>query len=214
MKFADLTAPQQKLAVTLAGYPDVVEAKGIVSRARVLEIYEETKNTENKFGYPLWLQKPEFRHSRGFYRIPLPTERMIENFKAVKAKKESVANEPVVPKKRGRPAGSKNIAKVENPVVQSVEPVVVAAPVQSMFTMADMQTMIKTVVGEVITQAVPVIVREVMQNVNVQPVQQNEVEDENDEFEVDFENDVDYNDDYETDDDVSLDDILKEAGIR
>lgn len=211
MKFADLTKPQQKLAVALASFADVVESKGVVSRQRLLEIYEEVKDTELKFGYPLWVQKPEFRAGRGEYKIPLPTEKMIESFNTKKtnpsAKKKEATDE--APKKRGRPVGS---GKQVKEGVENVKRVKHTTQTPS-FSMDDMKDMVKMIVSEVITQAVPVIVREVMQHTsaNVQPVEDEHYE----EIEMeDEEIDLDNVDNYESEDDVSLDDILAEAGIR
>jgi len=86
--FSELTKSQKKFVIRAIEYFPALYSQKNLNADQLHEVYfklkAERSSTQEKLGYPLWLQKTN-RVGRGLYQMPWPTKDELESYSAVPA---------------------------------------------------------------------------------------------------------------------------------
>lgn len=81
MKFSELSKGQKRCVIGLLEANTSLKKASSVSRKDIVETWENIKEKGSKIGFPNWLLTSKFNAKRGFYTIPKPTAKDIEEYK-------------------------------------------------------------------------------------------------------------------------------------
>jgi hypothetical protein len=94
LKYSDLTNSQKNfIARMLEIFPEYYSEKNLTAKqihAAYYKLKEQRTNTQEKLGYPNWLQNKN-RVGRGEYKMPWPTETELAKTSSVKVAKQDLS---------------------------------------------------------------------------------------------------------------------------
>lgn len=95
MKFSELSKGQKRCALALIEAND--KLKSPTKRMIIVETWNTLREAGSKVGFPNWLLTSKFKNDKGFYVIPKPTQKDLEEYKnPVKKAKVKRENTPKV----------------------------------------------------------------------------------------------------------------------